>query len=95
MTDSAELTVLDVGHGQCVVLRDTNGVLLFDAGAEATLLDFLERNNINEIDAVLLSHSDADHIAGVVSLLLSESVHVKRLYLNPDADKESETWLDL
>ena len=90
-----KLTILDVGHGQCAVLRDASGVLVVDTGAEATLLTFMESNSISEIDAVLVSHSDADHVAGLIALLLSESVHIKRIYLNPDADKKSDTWIDL
>jgi beta-lactamase superfamily II metal-dependent hydrolase len=38
----ADLTVLDVGHGNCAVLRDERGTVIFDAGQGDTLVEFLE-----------------------------------------------------
>ena len=90
-----KLTILDVGHGQCAVLEDGEGVLLFDAGRGTTLSTFLEQNGINVIDAVVISHADADHIGGLTSLLMKKDVIVRRIYVNADAIKGSETWLDL
>ena len=93
--DLPKLTILDVGHGQCVVLQDGQGVLLFDAGRGTTLSMFLEQNEINEIDAVIISHADADHIGGLTSLLLKKDIIIRRIYVNSDAIKGSETWIDL
>ena len=62
------LTILDVGHGQCVVLQDARGTVIFDAGSGPTLLEFLHESGIAEIDAVIISHADADHLSGLVSL---------------------------
>ena len=38
---------------------------------------------------MLLSHADADHIGGAVTLLLNKGVQIKEVFLNPDASKES------
>ena len=94
-TTLPNLTILDVGHGQCVVLQDARGTVIFDAGTGSTLLEFLHESAITEIDAVIISHADADHLSGLLSLLSAATVQVHRIYLNSDATKESDTWKDL
>lgn len=91
---SCELAILDVGHGNCVVLSDDLGTVVFDAASGETLLEFLEQEEITDIDAVLISHADADHIAGVLTLLLEPSVLVRKIYLNPDAARTTQIWWD-
>lgn len=94
-TSSPSLTILDVGHGQCVILQDAKGTVILDAGPGSTLLEFLHESEITEIDAVILSHADTDHIAGLVPLLFAGTVDVRRVYLNSDATKDSDFWKDL
>ena len=89
------LTILDVGHGLCVVLQDAMGTVIFDAGSGATLLEFLRESGITEIDEVIISHADADHLSGLVSLLSSGKVHVRQVHLNSDSTKGSDIWEDL
>ena len=89
------LTILDVGHGQCVVLQDASGTVIFDAGSGPTLLEFLHESGITEIDAVIISHADADHLSGLLSLLSAATVQVHQVFLNSDATKESDIWKDL
>jgi len=92
MTDLPNLVVLDVGHGNCAVLSDTEGVTIIDAGQKDTLLEFLEQNEITEILTVLISHADDDHIAGVPSLLLADEITVCEVYINPDSGKRGKHW---
>jgi beta-lactamase superfamily II metal-dependent hydrolase len=84
MTASPRLAILDVGHGNSAVLHDSNGILVFDAGPGSTLNEYLIENQIREIAALLISHSDADHLGGAINLLLSREFRVKEVYLNPD-----------
>src|SRR6185436_11845015 len=72
----AELTILDVGHGNCAVLRDDRGAVIVDTGVGVTLLEFLEQCGITAIDAVLISHSDSDHVAGLIKLLSQPHIEV-------------------
>ncbi len=94
-TISPNLTILDVGHGQSVVLQDARGTVIFDAGSGSTLLEFLHDSAITEIDAVIISHADADHLSGLLSLLTSATVQVRHVFLNSDATKDSDIWEDL
>jgi len=72
-----EVTVLDVGHGQCSVLRTPEGhTILFDAGsltrtggAWRTVERALIAWRVNRIDLVVLSHPDIDHYSALPGLL--------------------------
>ncbi len=85
------MTILNVGHGNAAVLTDEGGVVVFDTGRNGTnVLRFLRRHGIDEIEALYLSHSDADHIGGASTLLLDPSIRVGRVYLNADSTKRSK-----
>lgn len=90
-----ELIVLDVGHGNCAVLRDTNGVIVIDCPHGATLIETLEHLLIQEISHILISHADADHIAGIINLLSHEEIKVHNVHLNPDLLRKTEICKDL
>jgi beta-lactamase superfamily II metal-dependent hydrolase len=88
-----ELIVLDVGHGNCAILQDTNAVTVIDCPPPSTLVDTLERLGIETIDHILISHSDLDHAGGLPNLLDEITVH--NVYINPDANNMSKAWVDI
>ena len=94
-TTLPNVTILDVGHGQCAILQDAEGIVIVDAGSGPTLLEFLQESEITEIDAVIISHADADHLSGLLALLSAGTVQVHALYVNSDATKDSDIWNDL
>ena len=76
VTSGLVCTVLSVGHGNAVVVEADDRVLLFDAGAmhrgrrTADLIaGFLWHRGHRMIDAIVLSHPDADHYNAVPDLL--------------------------
>jgi len=89
------LFVLDVGHGNSAVLLDDAGVVVIDAGPGTALLEFLRQEGIAQIDVLLISHADKDHIKGVISLLESKKIRVGTVRLNTDSQKDTDTWEDL
>lgn len=86
--------VVNVKHGNSAVLIDTQGIVVIDAGAGSSLLEFLCEEKITTIDVLLLSHADDDHIGGVMALINS-GIEIKKVYLNSDASKKSDVWDDL
>jgi competence protein ComEC len=63
--DSA-LLVCDVGQGDAMVIRDSGQVALIDVGPDGLLIDkCLQSAGINRIDLLVLTHFDADHVAGI------------------------------
>ena len=81
------LTMLDVGQGDALVLRQGYGsVFLCDGGSSDVknvgtrrLLPYLKQQGIRRIECVFLSHGDADHLCGIEELL--ESIVQKKTSL--------------
>lgn len=72
-----EITMLDVGQGECicmelpdhkVILSDGGSIDVYQTGTYR-IKPFLLAKGISSIDAVLVSHWDQDHISGVKELL--------------------------
>ena len=89
-----KVTFLDVGQGDCILVQTQSGEnYLFDCGStsrtgvgEYVLLPFLKYNGIRELDAVLVSHSDRDHVNGILELFekgRENGIEVRQLIL-PD-----------
>ncbi len=67
-----QATFLDVGQGDCCVVELPGGAtVLVDAGdysvraGERMVVPFLESRGIDYLDAVIVTHPDADHIGGL------------------------------
>ncbi len=88
--NSPELIVLDVGHGNCAILRDTVAITLIDCPRNVGLIRVLRRLDIHTIDNVLISHADFDHAGGLPNLL--QKVSIRNVYINPDASKQGKGW---
>lgn len=73
-----QVMVLDVGQGLSVVIKTKNHTFLYDAGpgfsaqsdaAGRIVVPYLRGEGIKKLDGFMLSHNDADHTGGAVSLL--------------------------
>ncbi|MEF8815733.1 MAG: DNA internalization-related competence protein ComEC/Rec2 [Salinibacter sp.] len=78
-----DVVFFDVGQGDAALLKTSSGQhVLVDTGprspsgaaAEFTVLPFLKRWGIRELDLVVVSHSDEDHLGGLPTLLREVSV---------------------
>lgn len=74
----AWVSVLDVGQGLAVLVRTAGHALVYDTGprlgerldaAQAALLPALRESGVTAVDALVVSHADADHAGGLASLL--------------------------
>jgi competence protein ComEC len=69
------VSVMDVGQGMCVVVLAPDGTsMVYDAGRsgeriENIVIPYLEELGITEIDYLVVSHPDQDHIGGMPRLL--------------------------
>ncbi len=73
-------SVLDIGQGTAVLIETANRRLLYDTGpiqgkkddaGQRIILPYLRGRGIQQIDRMVISHSDSDHIGGAATLLKS------------------------
>jgi len=65
-----EITFLDVGQGDAVLLRAPEGqTALVDAGPDSDVVDQLRALGVTGLDLVVASHPHADHIGGMTRVL--------------------------
>lgn len=83
--DSIWLHVLDVGQGLAIVLQTADKVMVYDTGPKysgefnagsAVIVPFLRQLGIQQIDKIVISHGDNDHIGGLNGVLASMPVKV-------------------
>jgi competence protein ComEC len=76
-TTSAELTFLDVGHGDAVLARSGTAAWLVDAGPRLGRFDAglrvvhpaLRALGVRRLDVLVVTHSDRDHSGGAAAIL--------------------------
>lgn len=92
---------LDVGQGDCILVQTASGEnYLFDCGSSNrsgvgryVLLPFMKYNGIRKLDAVFLSHPDADHVNGVMELLSlagENEIEIRQLILPAVEEAEAQ-----
>ncbi len=96
--DDLVLTCLDVGHGQAIVVQlPGKANVLFDAGSlyrsdvgTRIVAPFLDYAGVSRIDAIIISHNDADHINGIPEIV--EHCTVGGVYADDAFFEGADTW---
>ncbi len=76
-TEGVNITNVDVGQGDCAVVRLDNGKnIMIDGGSTDVdevgryrIVPFLKYMGISRLDYVFITHSDADHTSGIIEML--------------------------
>ncbi len=87
----AEVIQLDVGQGDSMLIHDGTAAVLIDTGEDGAVLKrALARHGVKHLDAVYITHKDADH-AGALSALTGvvpvDHVFVHADLLNAEEEK--------
>jgi len=78
-----ELALLDVGQGLSAVVQTANHTLVFDAGpkflgnmdmGESVVMPYLRYRSVRQLDKLVISHGDNDHLGGANAILNSMPV---------------------
>ncbi|MBI2174891.1 MAG: MBL fold metallo-hydrolase, partial [Candidatus Omnitrophica bacterium] len=77
--------ILDVGHGDCILIQTPQGqTFMVDAGSQEAgkrhVVPVLRTMGIRRLDALILTHSDEDHIGGAIPL--GNAMRLSRLLTN-------------
>ena len=83
VASGAQVIQLDVGQGDCMLIRDGTAAVLIDTGEEDDLLlSGLARAGVSHLDAVILTHKDSDHTGALAAL--AGVVSVSAVYIQED-----------
>ena len=89
------ITFLDVGQGEAIYMESESATYLIDGGSTSVskvgkyrIQPFLLSQGTDVLDYVIVTHSDSDHINGLVELLNGEKIKIKNLVLPMIKDKD-------
>lgn len=86
-TPGLRVICLDVGQGDSILLMKAGRAILVDAGfptaAERQVVPALEALGVTNLDLIIASHLDNDHVGGIATVV--EAVGVDRVILPPPA----------
>ncbi len=86
------VSFVDVGQGDCIVIEDNGETMMIDTGYYAeydNVCDFLDTRNIDEINVLVLTHPDADHIGSAAQFIAFYDVET--VYM-PSKGKDSTSY---
>ncbi|HNW35967.1 MAG TPA: ComEC/Rec2 family competence protein [Candidatus Ozemobacteraceae bacterium] len=86
-----EVTFLNVGQGDAILVRSNEKTILIDAGDDTynagnTIATFLRQEKIGKIDTAVITHPHGDHFGGFIELLKQVSIG-EFIYSTDDLDK--------
>ena len=94
-TDS-EVTMIDVGEAQSIVLKNGQDVVLYDAGSDdlhkTAIDDYMSYSKTDKIDTLILSHNDIQNINNAVFII--EKYDIQKIYMS-DFGNGSKTYKSL
>ena len=67
-----EINILETGKSDCIVIKVEDKTVMIDTGLDQNgekIADFLEKEQIDVIDYLIISHLDKDHIGGAETIL--------------------------
>ena len=93
-----QVTAVDVGQGDCFLISFKDADILVDGGSssdksagERILEPMLLSKGITDLDCVIVSHGDADHVNAISYLLEgSDRIRIKKLILPKAAENSRE-----
>jgi beta-lactamase superfamily II metal-dependent hydrolase len=88
---------LDVGQGDATLIRDGNGFdILIDGGQKGAgdeIITYMRAVGVDDLEVMLATHADRDHIGGLITILESGEVPVESVYYN-GYPGTTQTWLE-
>jgi competence protein ComEC len=83
--NTLKISFIDVGRGDGALIQSPDGFnLLIDGGkpeAGPTVVAYLRKNKVPDIDVMVASHTDNDHFGGLIDVLES-NIPVRRVFYN-------------
>src|SRR5512143_2235552 len=85
-TGNLRVSFINVGQGDSILLHDdSNFDILIDGGqpsAGSTVVNYLRQQHINDIDVMVSTHTDSDHVGGLTDVLQMTDIPVLSVFYN-------------
>jgi len=80
------VSFIDVGQGDATLIRDGAGVdILVDGGNKSAgefVIEHMQSAGVDDLEMIIATHADRDHIGGLITILESDDVLVESVYFN-------------
>ncbi len=93
-----EMSILEIGQADAIIMRTENHNIMVDCGEKNDgdeIVEFLQNNDITNIDCLFITHFDKDHVGGFPKL--AKSIPINKIYV-PNYignNKEYEKYLNI
>lgn len=92
VSEQMEVHFLDVGQGDCTIIKSGEHTMLIDAGNNnkgTEVQEYLQSKGIDKLDYIVGTHPDADHIGGLD--IVMKRIENEEILL-PDVKKDTRTY---
>jgi competence protein ComEC len=84
-----QIVACDVGQGDATVIRSANQTMLIDVGREPEpIATCLEKLGVTQIDLLILTHFDADHVGGLAGAM--SRAEISEALISPFDDERAQ-----
>ena len=101
-----EITLLDVGQGDCIYVSTASQNILIDGGSSTVsevgkyrIEPFLLSKGVSQLDAIFISHLDADHYNGILELIIDAgktAPKIRNIYVSSSVyESSSDEYIEL
>jgi competence protein ComEC len=94
---SLQVSFINVGQGDSALIQDQNGFdVLIDGGkssAGPTVVGYLRDQGVDDVDVMVASHADSDHIGGLIDVLEMDDIPVQQVIYN-GYPGDTSTWFE-
>ena len=85
-SNSIQVSFIDVGQGDSALIQDDTGFdVLIDGGiasAGPTVVAYIREQGVDDIEVMVASHADSDHIGGLIEVLNAPDISVDMVLYN-------------
>ncbi|MBC8201751.1 MAG: ComEC/Rec2 family competence protein [Planctomycetes bacterium] len=85
-TNATVITTINVGHGTCHIIQNNGEALVIDAGSRTSfdigferIVPALRRLGVTTINTFVITHSDIDHICGIIDI--AKTISIEKLII--------------
>lgn len=95
------ITFLDVGQGDCAFINIDGVTILIDGGSsdlknvgKNRIVPAIKSYGYDYLDMVIVSHTDNDHISGILEIIENNMLNIKQVYIPKVGEESTKDFTD-